>query len=87
MTLSKPEQFYMTNKFEDVTYDLTSPDPCVPISGTITTAVFKSPTDKDALKTYRTVFSNSLATVDGDAAASGHVNSSISHQCGLNIGH
>lgn len=80
-TITKTDKFYITNKFTDVLFDLSTSDPCTPVSGTVTTKIFKSATDTTPLKSYDITFSSSTPTISGDSTASDDLVSNINHRC------
>ncbi len=80
-TITKVNKFYITNKFSDLLFDMSSTDPCTPVSGTISTKIFKSSTDTNPVKTYDITFTANVATISGDSTASDDLVSNINHKC------
>lgn len=81
MSISKSSRFYVTNKYTNLVFDLTSDDPCTPSSGTILTSIYNTSSDSTPLKTYTITFSGGTGTVGGDSDASDNFNSNINHTC------
>lgn len=81
MTATKTGAFYVTNKFNELVFDLTSDDPCVPTSGSVTTSIYSAATDTTPAKTYTITFGSDGATVAGDQDATDNMNTNIDHKC------
>ncbi|MBC7659478.1 MAG: hypothetical protein H7249_07190 [Chitinophagaceae bacterium] len=89
VTVSKTGEFYVTNTFADVMYDLTATDPCTPISGTLTTNIYTSNSAADLtvpLKTLTITFASTGPTVTGDDTATDNLIGSINHSCDFKQG-
>ena len=87
MSITKTGQFYVTNSYSNVKFDLSASDPCTPSSGTLTTNIYTTSTDSTPLKTYTTTFSSSGPTVTGDTTATTNFHTNINHNCVLSAGY
>jgi len=83
MTITRAQQFYITNVYSNVLLTVASSDPCVPTSGTLTTNIYNSSTDTTPIKTYTITFGGSGPTIANDTTATTDFTSNIDHSCAL----
>lgn len=81
MTVTKEKQFYITNQFDNLFFDLSKDDPCTPVTGSIKTSVYKAATDTNPVQTYEISFTAGVPTIKGDTEASFNLFTNINHKC------